>query len=114
MKLYIAVHDEVPDYMVPTMVAHSVIGAHLEFHENMPIYDEWLFKSFKKCVLRVNESEFNKIAAIDYCYLGHENTIQNGRKLCAIPLPTFNELLPNVLRFAKLWKPKENNINNES
>jgi hypothetical protein len=31
MKMYIAVLDEFPDYMVPTLVAHAVLGAHLEF-----------------------------------------------------------------------------------
>ena len=35
-KMYIAVLDEVPDYITPTLVAHSVLGAHLEF-----IHDEF-------------------------------------------------------------------------
>lgn len=32
-KIYIAVLDEVPDFMVPTLVAHSILGAHLHFEE---------------------------------------------------------------------------------
>lgn len=31
MKLYIAVLDDFPDYMTPTLVAHAVLGAHYEF-----------------------------------------------------------------------------------
>lgn len=41
MKLYIAVLNEVPDFMVPTLVAHSMLGAHLAFDQDL-IYDKWL------------------------------------------------------------------------
>lgn len=119
MRLYIAVLDEVPDYIVPTLVAHTMLGAHLEFsrtyiaHEDqndevfglMQNYSDWLQNSFKKCVVRVNQKEFDKIAAMPYTYLGHENKTLEGKKSCAIPVPSKNEDLPNVLKFAKLWKP---------
>jgi len=104
MKLYIAVLDEAPDYMVPTIVAHAVLGAHLKFGDD-PAYQDWLHNSFKKCVVRVNRKEFAKIAALPGVYLGHENTTLGGEKCCAVPLPCANEALPNVLKFAKLWKP---------
>lgn len=116
MKLYIAVLDEFPDYMVPTLVAHTMLGAHLQFarayiaHQDKCInpytdYLDWLENSFKKCVVRVNQKEFDKISALPDTYLGHENTTLEGRKSCAIPLPV--KEIPNVLKFAKLWKPKE-------
>jgi len=105
MKLYIAVLDDVPDYIVPTLVAHSVLGAHIKFCHH-PLYTEWLNDSFKKCVLRVNRKEFCKISEIDGVYLGHENNTLGGIKSCAIPLPCYNIDIPNVLKFAKLWKPK--------
>jgi hypothetical protein len=108
MKLYISVLDEFPDYMVPTLVAHAMLGAHLMFY-NSPYedgrqYNKWLETSFKKCVVRVNQKEFDKIAALDAVYLGHENTTLEGRKSCAVVCP--REEIPNVLKFAKLWKPK--------
>lgn len=120
MKLYIAVLDEVPDFIVPTLVAHSMLGAHLEFSRTYIVYDDsqeevfgllanysdWLQNSFKKCVIRVNKKEFNKIANIPYTYLGHENKTLGGVKSCAIPIPCGNSDLPNVLKFAKLWSPK--------
>jgi len=105
MKLYIAVLDQAPDYMVPTIVAHAVLGAHLLFEKD-PDYQYWLAASYKKCVVRVNRKEFDKIAALPRAHLGHENTTLNGEKCCAIPLPCANEALPNVLKFAKLWKPQ--------
>lgn len=105
MKMYIAVLDEFPDFMVPTLVAHTVINAHLKFQDD-PEYCEWLKHYFKKCVVRVNQKEFDKISLLPKVFLGHENKTLNGKKSCAVICPTEKEL-PNVLKFAKLWKPKE-------
>lgn len=123
MKLYIAVLDEFPDYMVPTLVAHSMLGAHLQFarqyiaHEDKPVnpyknYLYWLENSFKKCVIRVNNKEFAKISAIPNVYLGHENNTLQGEPSCAIIVPCEDEDRPNVLKFSKLWKPKNENSRN--
>lgn len=115
LKLYIAVLDEVPDFMVPTLVAHSILGAHLEFcdsptdafhNRSGSIYTEWLKNSFRKCVIKVNRKEFEKIKQFDRIYLGHENTTLGGEKSCAVVYPVWSNNLPNVLKFAKLWKPK--------
>ena len=105
MKMYIAVLDEFPDYMTPTLVAHSVLAAHLEFHQDAG-YQKWLSESFKKCVVRVNQREFDKIAALPNVYLGHENRTLDAKKACAVVCPVDGEI-PNVLRFAKLWKPTD-------
>jgi hypothetical protein len=106
MRLYLAVLDEFPDYMTPTLVAHAILGAHLKF-ENNSNYQNWLTHSFKKCVVRVSRKEFNKICELPDVYLAHENHTLNAEKSCAVPLPCDNNLLPNVLRYAKLWKPSE-------
>jgi len=113
MKMYIAVLDEVPDSMVPTLVAHSVINAHILYSSKeqggaptFEAYDDWLKNSFKKVTLRVNRKEFAKISELE-CWLGHENTTLNGEKSCAVVLPMLDENRPNVLKFAKMWKPKD-------
>lgn len=106
MRLYIAVLDDVPDFIVPTLVAHTILNAHRFFEEiSSAEYKYWLANSFKKCVIRVNKKEFTKIADIPFTYTGYENTTLGGIKSCAIPVPRKNEELPNVLKFAKLWKP---------
>lgn len=113
MKLYIAILDEFPDQMVPVLTAHAMLGAHLKFSAigseyELPFYPEyidWLENSFRKCVVRVNQREFDKIAALYDCYLGYESSCLEGRNACAIPLPFSNDTTPNVLKFAKLWKP---------
>jgi len=115
MKMYICVLDEFPDYMTPTLVAHAVLGAHLEFTKNGPFdqynfganYKDWLENSFKKCVVRVNEKEFNKIFSLPNVYVAHEKNTLDGRDSCIVVCPRPDEELPNVLKFAKLWKPKE-------
>jgi hypothetical protein len=116
-KMYIAVLDEFPDHMVPTLVAHAVLGAHLKFTETDPLnpfvfavthYEDWLETSFKKCVVRVNQREFLKIAALPNVYLGHEKKTLDGRDSCVVVCPMPDDELPNVLKFAKLWSPKEN------
>ena len=69
-------------------------------------YEEWkiyLRDSFKKVVIRVNQKEFDKISSLDKTYLFHENKTLNGKKSCAVTL--VNEDIPNVLKYAKLWKP---------
>jgi peptidyl-tRNA hydrolase len=120
MKLYIAVLDSFPDYMVPTLVAHAVLAAHMKFSETNsledveynglcknPRYIDWLENSYKKCVIRVNQKEFNKIKKLSNIYIGHESNTLNGEDSCIIVCPMPDEELPNVLKFAKLWKPKQ-------
>lgn len=106
LKMYIAVLDEFPDFMVPTLVAHSVIAAHLKFSsENVSdSYMEWLNDSFKKVVVRVNQKEFDRISKLDDVHLGHENSTLGAKKSCVVVCPRYE--IPNVLKFAKLWKPK--------
>lgn len=122
MKLYIAVLNEFPDYMVPTLVAHSVLAAHMKFTvvnllcnstdfrklglPKYPQYMDWLENSFKKVTVQVNQKEFDKIAALPDVHLGFEKHTLDGRMSCAVVCPIPNEELPNVLKFAKLWKPK--------
>jgi hypothetical protein len=111
-KMYIAVLDTVPDFMVPTLVAHTILAAHIQF-ERAEAYDDWLDHSFKKVTLRVNQKEFDRIAALPVVYLGHENTTLDGVKSCAIPMPCDDSDRPNVLRCAKMWSPDQTAIAQE-
>lgn len=113
-KMYIAVLDEFPDYMVPTLVAHAVLGAHMRFSERYvspeyqsweyQAYMDWLENSFKKCVVKVNQKEFAKIAALPDVHIGHEKNTLEGKDSCIVVCPRYE--IPNVLKFAKLWSPK--------
>lgn len=102
--MYIAVLNEVPAFMVPTLVAHSVLTAHLRFADS-EIYQKWLNQSFRKVVVSVNRKEFEKIKLLE-CHLGYENKTLNGEFSCAVVMPVMSDNIPNVLKFAKTWKPE--------
>jgi len=104
MKMYIAVLDEFPDHMVPTLVAHAVLGAHLKFVQ-FTEYMYWLETSFKKVVVRVNRKEFEKIMRIPRTHFAHENNTLEGITSCVVVCPGME--IPNVLKFAKLWDVKK-------
>lgn len=110
-KLYICVLDEFPDYMTPTLVAHAVLRHHIEY--GVKVIDErylyWLNESFKKCVVRVNRKEFNKIRKLPNTVESWENNTLNGEVSCVTIVAETNE--HNVLKFAKLWKPLEVQVN---
>lgn len=56
-------------------------------------------------VVKVNQKEFDKIVHLGTTYIGNEKRTLEGKPSCAIPYPVDNDRLPNVLKFAKLWKP---------
>ena len=118
LKLYVAVLDEVPNHMVPVLVAHSVLGADMYFMKELESpayavksytdpqlsnYINWKLNSFRKVVLKVNRKEFAKITEIDNVYLGHENSTLEGIKSCAVVCPRTE--YPNVIKFGKMWQP---------
>ena len=113
MKMYIAVLETVPDFIVPTLVAHAVLGYHKEVqigfndgvvnYNYITLYHRWMLHSFKKVVLRVNQKEFDKISALPNVGLFHENTTLQGKKSCAVLV--VDDEVPNVLKFSKLWEP---------
>ena len=111
LRMYIAVHENAPDHMTPTLVAHSVLGAHLRFIDNAycNIYNDWLNNSFKKIVVKVNKKEFAKIQDLEFkgysVYAGYENTIMNAEPSCLVVIENVTNIC-NVLKFAKLWKPE--------
>ena len=108
-KMYIAVRDDVPDFMVPTLVAHSVLGSWIaksvsKSDEYFDLYNYWSQHSFKKCVIKVSPKQFERIKEIPNVYLGHENTTLNGEKSCGVIV--VEDTHPyKVLQFAKLWSP---------
>lgn len=107
-KLYICVLDEFPDYMTPTLVAHAVLRHHLVEEGQVELndyhrYKAWLNDSFRKCVVRVNRKEFEKIRNLSNVVESWENNTLDGEVSCLTVISNSNE--HNVLKFAKLWKP---------
>lgn len=92
-------------------MAHATLGAHIEFTRRYvnelgcELYPEWLNESFKKCVVRVNQKEFDKICELPGIYKAFEKHTLGGSISCIVVCP--REENPKVLQFAKLWKPLE-------
>lgn len=108
-KMYVAVLEDFPDFMTPTLVAHAVLQHDVETTEEfnldyLSLYCDWISNSFKKVVLRVSQKEFDKISQLPNVTLTHENHTLEGKKACAVLV--VDEEIPNVLKFAKLWDVK--------
>lgn len=119
-KLYICVLETFPDYMTPTLVAHAVLGYHCQISEDRTFewiedhydyYLDWLYNSFKKVVVKVNQKEYNKIKTLDGFYVKEfrENKTNIGELSCCVVLVPELVETPNVLKYAKLW-----NVNKEA
>ena len=114
--MYIAVLDEVPDHMVPVLVAHAVLGAHLIFNkehvsalhtwDHHDDYRVWLRDNFKckiadqNCKGRIEahhilgwtaypELRYQLNNGITLCHAHHPRKRAEEKRL----IPTFNELL---------------------
>lgn len=103
-KMYICVLDEVPDFIVPCLVGHSVLRHHDFFFGMISEYNEWFYKSFRKCVVSVSQKEYDKIKELPYSVESHENTTLGGKPSCITVV--VGDEVPNVLKYSKLWKPK--------
>lgn len=106
-KMYICVLDEVPDFIVPCLVGHSVLRHHLARVSGVlpdPLYPVWLQDSFRKCVVSVSQKEYDKIKEMDNIVESHENSTLGGKPSCITVV--VGDECPNVLRYASLWKPK--------
>ena len=108
-KMYIAVLDSSPEFMTPTLVAHAVLSHHLHVDRDISygqyknMYNDWRINSFKKVVLRVNQKEFDNISQLPNVTLSHESNTLDGKKACAVVV--VDDIIPNVLKFGKLWEP---------
>ena len=107
-KLYIIVRSDVPDHMVPVLVAHTMLSANDHYEED-EIYKEWKEKSFRKVVVKTKDySEYERLVKeFPNSYEGHENTTCNGEPTCLIPVPVLNNSVPGKLRSLSLWKPSK-------
>ena len=111
-KMYICVRDDFPDFMTPTLVGHAVLRHSLLYKDlssiHVDAYDKWIKESFRKCVVRMNKKEFDKVLGLDGTIRSWENNTLGGEVSC-ITYVTADGIIPvpNVLKFAKLWKPKE-------
>jgi len=103
-KMYICILDEVPDFIVPCLVGHSVLRHHDHCASVVEEYDDWFLGSFRKCVVSVSQKEYDKIKELPYAIESWENSTLGGKPSCVTVV--VGDEVPKVLKYAKLWKPK--------
>lgn len=102
MKMYICVKKDVPDNFVPVICAHAGMIAAFDFAEH-PNFKLWRQISFKKCVVAVNEKEWEKAKQEpDYTILTESNL--GGREVAMVFCPRHE--WPKVFQFMQLWRPQ--------
>lgn len=106
MKMYIGVREGVPDHMVPVVVAHAVLRHHTMHKQSYVLYDHWFHNSFKKCVVQISDRAWRHMKNMEGVVLSYENTVMDGDYCCATIVVT-EEGVPNVFKFAPLWKPSK-------
>lgn len=102
MKMYICILDTVPDNFVPVIAAHASLALYLKFG-NLSLMDEWLATSFKKCVVSVNQKEFDAAKNFEHNVVLTESAL-GGSEVCVALTP--RKEWPKAVKFYKLWKPK--------
>lgn len=117
--MYIVVRKEVPDNMVPVLVAHASLAAHLRFskieegNKNLDMYSKWLHESHRKVIVSVSDKEFENIRSLktdftlDYgIHEGKESRTLDGEISCLVLIAEHGNL-PNALSGARLWDTRK-------
>ena len=70
------------------------------------LFHRWIVESFKKVTVRSNQREFNKLMQLDNIIIARETTAFDTEPACIIKVIDTEDInAPNVLKYAKLWKP---------
>ena len=102
--MYIMVLDTVPSFMVPVVVAHASLICYLKFKDT-PEMQEWLQRSFRKVVCKVNQKEFAKLKQLDEVSTVTESALDNQEVCIVVPPQVKGYIYPNVIKFASMWTP---------
>lgn len=105
LKMYILILDDVPDNFAPVVAAHASLIGHLNWYNVRESYDEWLATSFRKCVVKVNQKEFDKAKKFNDSFVSTEAGLDGG-EVAIVLCP--REDYPKPVKFYRLWKPNEN------
>ena len=102
MKMYICIKDTVSTGMAMNAAAHAGLMCHLEFN-SLPVYQEWLEKSFKKVTCAVTPAEFAMLKQVDGNLVVTESKLDNA-ELAVVLCPRHDNEWPEFVNLLKLWK----------
>jgi hypothetical protein len=102
MKMYICIKQETPVGMAMNAAAHAGLMCHLEFN-TLPVYQEWLEKSFKKVTCAVTPAEFAMLKELSANVVVTESRMDNA-ELAVVLCPRPDQDWPEFVNLLKLWK----------
>lgn len=103
LKMYILIHENVPDGFAPTCAAHASLACFAEFENNKMMRD-WFSNSFRKVVCRVSEGEFQKAKTFEDCIMLKENNLEDMETVIAF-VPRYE--WPKAFQYYSLWRPRQ-------
>lgn len=110
LKVYIAVRDDVPDSLVPLVVAHAILSADIVFsRRSEPVWALWKEHSFKKVIVRVDEETFDTINDNFRTVPCYEENVLGSDDCVTVVLPMWkdeNRERARYLRELPLWAVK--------
>ena len=101
-KIYILIKENVDIGHALLACAHGTLMCYLKFKEN-PDFDEYLKNSFRKCVCKVNDKEFENAKKFDDYVIVTKSALGNDET--ALVFKPRKEW-PKAFQFYKLWKDK--------
>jgi peptidyl-tRNA hydrolase len=102
MKMYICIKDDTAVGMAMNAAAHGSLMCHLEFN-SLPVYQEWLEKSFKKVTCAVTPAEFAMLKELSANIVVTESRMNNA-ELAVVLCPRPDQDWPEFVNLLKLWK----------
>lgn len=108
LKMYILIHEDVPVEKAINSNAHASLACYLQYKQD-PGMQTWLATSFAKVTCRVNEAEFQKAKQCENITVITESSL-GGREVAVAFCPREDHEWPNVVKFAKLFKVRQEDV----
>jgi hypothetical protein len=103
--------DTVPNNLVPIITAHASLAYYLSNNKFKPFDKDrvtytlhnWINTPFRKVVCKVNQKEFGNLKELSNINITTASELYDTEVAITL-LSSFYSEIPNVVKFAKLWK----------
>lgn len=102
MKMYIIIHQDTPDHLVPVIAAHASLACFRQFEEDSDM-QQWINAVFRKVVCVVDDTGFQQLKSEEKQVVLTESSLENKEVCIAFcPRPTY----PKRFKYLSLWRPQ--------
>jgi len=101
--MYILVRESIDIGHAMLAVGHGVLAANREFAGKEAEYDKWIAGSFRKCVCKLNDKEFENAKKYDKYVLMTESGL-DGAETALVFCPRPNDQWPKSFSWYKLYR----------